>query len=362
MTVCLCMIVKNEAAVIARCLASVRPLIDTWVIVDTGSTDGTQGLAAAALADLPGEVVERPWVDFAANRSEALALARDRADYALVIDADDWLEIAPGFALPPLKADAYDLDIRLGQVRYQRPQLFANRLPWRYRGVLHEFAEAEGAGPRETLPGVTMICGQDGARRHDPATYARDAAVLERALQTETDPFLVSRYTFYLAQSWRDAGDLESALGGYIARATMGFWEEEIYISFLNAGRILQRLGAPTAQIEKMFEGATVACPHRAEAIHALALHLRSLERYEDAYQVAAQGRHLTLPAAGLFIEPDVYRYALLDELGISAWWSGHHRESLAASLEILAEGRAPAEHRDRIVTNARFALDRLAA
>jgi len=362
MSVCLCMIVKNEAAVIARCLASVRPLIDTWVIVDTGSTDGTQGLAAAVLADLPGAVVERPWVDFATNRSEALALARDRADYTLVIDADDVLEIAPGFALPPLTADAYDLEIRLGTVCYQRPQIFSNRLPWRYRGVLHEFAEAAGAGPRETLPSVTMICGQDGARRHDPATYARDAAVLFEAVQTETDPFLVSRYTFYLAQSWRDAGELQKAFVTYLARTEGGFWDEEIYVSWLNAGRILQRLGAPTAYIEKMFESAMAVCPHRAEAIHELALHLRAQDRFADAYRVASLGRHLTLPAAGLFVEPDAYRYALLDELAISAWWSGHFRESLIACLDLLAEGRAPAEHRGRIVANARFALDRLAA
>ena len=37
-TINLCMIVKNEAHVIERCLASVLPLIDKWSIVDTGST------------------------------------------------------------------------------------------------------------------------------------------------------------------------------------------------------------------------------------------------------------------------------------------------------------------------------------
>ena len=36
--ICLNMIVKNEAPVIERCLASVRPWVDYWVIVDTGST------------------------------------------------------------------------------------------------------------------------------------------------------------------------------------------------------------------------------------------------------------------------------------------------------------------------------------
>ena len=51
---CLSMIVKNEAAVIARCLASVRPCIGAWAIVDTGSSDGTQALIRGLMADLPG--------------------------------------------------------------------------------------------------------------------------------------------------------------------------------------------------------------------------------------------------------------------------------------------------------------------
>ena len=41
-TIGLCMIVKNEAHVILRCLDSVRPLVDYVLIEDTGSTDGTQ--------------------------------------------------------------------------------------------------------------------------------------------------------------------------------------------------------------------------------------------------------------------------------------------------------------------------------
>src|SRR5262249_18394376 len=106
-TPCLNMIVKNEAPVIARGLASVRPILDYCVIVDTGSNDGTQNAIRPAMADLPGELHERPWRDFGHNRTEALHLARSHGDYTLIIDADDVLELACDFRMPRLNADSY---------------------------------------------------------------------------------------------------------------------------------------------------------------------------------------------------------------------------------------------------------------
>src|SRR5262245_60818994 len=90
-TVCLNMIAKNEAPVIARCLASARPFIDHWIIVDTGSTDGTQQRVRECLQGIPGELHERPWRDFSHNRNQALELAGGAADYLLFIDADELL-------------------------------------------------------------------------------------------------------------------------------------------------------------------------------------------------------------------------------------------------------------------------------
>ena len=43
-TISLCMIVKNEERVLKRCLDSVKDLVDEIIIVDTGSTDATDGL------------------------------------------------------------------------------------------------------------------------------------------------------------------------------------------------------------------------------------------------------------------------------------------------------------------------------
>src|SRR5437773_8058324 len=90
MTVALCMIVKNEAHVIRRYLESHKDVIDTWCIVDTGSTDGTQQIVRDTMAELgiPGELHEREWIDFGTNKTEMLQLAKGRADYLLQNDAD----------------------------------------------------------------------------------------------------------------------------------------------------------------------------------------------------------------------------------------------------------------------------------
>ena len=96
-TICLNMIVKNESRAIEKCLSSVKNHIDYWVIVDTGSTDGTQEIIRKQLETIPGELHERPWKNFGENRQEALKLAKGRGDYLFFIDADDFLEYEKDF-------------------------------------------------------------------------------------------------------------------------------------------------------------------------------------------------------------------------------------------------------------------------
>ena len=60
---------------------------------------------------------------------------------------------------------------------------------------------------------------------------------------------MISRYTFYLAQSYRDAGDNANALRTYLKRAGQGFWDQEIFVSLLCAGRLMETLGYSDAEI-----------------------------------------------------------------------------------------------------------------
>lgn len=353
------MIVKNEAPVIRRCLDSVRSLIDHWVIVDTGSSDGTQALIREHYKDLPGELHERPWRNFAHNRSEALALARPHGDYTLIIDADDHLEIPPGFVMPALDADAYTLDIHFAGTRYQRVQLVRNALPWCYVGVLHEFLDCKGARPAGHL-GLIMHCNHDGARRRDPQTYVRDAAVLEQALREEQDPFLRARYTFYLAQSYRDCGAAAESLACYLRRAELGYWDQEVYVSLYQAARLATQLGRPLDTVLALCLRASDLVPTRVEALHFASLQCRLAGRNEAGYQLARRGLGLLPPGDGLFVEPWIYEYGLLDEYAVNAYWAGHYRDSLEASLKILAHPACPADQRARFAANADFALQKL--
>ena len=351
-TICLSMIVKNEAAVIARCLQSVMPLIDTWCIVDTGSTDKTKEIILSTLKGLPGELRTRSWLDFAHNRSEALALARDRADYTLVIDADDELIVPDGLKLPDLTADSYEVDFTdTGGVSYRRAQIVKNTLPWQYRGVLHEFLECKDAKVSGYLP-LMIRRGHDGARRKNPETYRQDAEILLSALKTESDPLMRARYTFYLAQSYKDCGEKERAIERYLTRAKMGFWQDEVYVSLLYAARLKDQLGH--ADTLGAYLNASWSLDSRAEAAHDAARYCRLHGRNEEGYDIAKSRLAVGIPTGGLFVEPWIYEYGLRDEFAVNAYWAGHKDECADACHRLLRQQGGSEEDRARFAANLR--------
>jgi glycosyltransferase involved in cell wall biosynthesis len=353
------MIVKNEAPVIGRCLGSVLPLIDSWAIVDTGSSDGTQAMIRQQLQGLPGELFERPWRDFASNRTEALDLARGRGDYALLIDADDVL-LRPRDCLPELVAPSYTVEILDANIVYRRPQIVNSALPFRYEGVLHEYLTCDDAADSGHLEGFRILRNNDGARRRNPQTYREDAAVLERALLTETNPFLVARYRFYLAQSYHDCGDYTRALENYRRRATLGFWNQEVFVSLYRAAQEMERLQFSNGEVIAAYLRAAEALPARIEALHGAARFCRLKQRYEQGYKIAKRGLGVSAAPDALFLEPWIYEVGLRDEFAINAYWAGHYRESLDASLQILETASLSQADMQRIAANARFAFHKL--
>ncbi|WP_436697615.1 glycosyltransferase [Nocardioides sp. BYT-33-1] len=335
----LMMIVKDEAPVIRRCLDSVRPFVDWWVVADTGSSDGTQELVREALRDLPGELVERPWVDFGQNRQEVLDLARlsphrGPDDYALWIDADEQLRGIPP-RRPDLAADGYHLQVAYDATRYARLCLVRLAAPWRWRGPIHEYLDLPGAS-LGSLAAPTVLVSHDGARAGDPDTYRKDAGLIERALRDDPDD---PRLQFYLAQSWRDAGELERALAAYAVRAANpAGWDQERWQALFQAARLRERLGEPAAAVIDAHLAAYQHCPWRAEPLVEAARLERSRERYEIALLYARTAAALPQPGGeGLFVDTETYAWRAWDEVAVSAYWTGRYDEGLAAARRALA-------------------------
>ncbi len=91
-TLSLCMIVKNEASRLSKCLESAKPFVDEIIVVDTGSTDDTVAIAHR----FDAIVQHHPWNnDFAEARNVSLTYVT--GDWVLVLDADE--QVADGVGL-----------------------------------------------------------------------------------------------------------------------------------------------------------------------------------------------------------------------------------------------------------------------
>jgi glycosyltransferase involved in cell wall biosynthesis len=193
-TLALVMIVRNEARAIARCLRSVRPLVERMIVVDTGSVDDTVRIAEAAGA----EVFHIAWTDdFAAARNAALDLSP--ADWNLVLDADEWIDDAAGMdALEVASACAapfigllpvtsqFDLHGAVETETLWIPRLLPRGV--RYTGRIHEQPASELERRRVALP-----IAHDGYRRAElDNKKGRNEALLRRALdEAPFDPYLL---------------------------------------------------------------------------------------------------------------------------------------------------------------------------
>lgn len=359
------MIVKNEEHVIQRSLGSILPFVDTWCIVDTGSTDTTINLITQ-FSEKPGKLYERPWVNFGHNRTEALELARPLADWLFMLDADDIYKGTTHF--PPLTQsnDAYSIELQRGSLQYYRPVIFNSRSPWVYVGALHEYASIPGRQSIvEPLPRSYFIDARvEGARSKNPTKYKDDALMLENELLTDPTN---SRATFYCAQSWRDSGNPQKAIQWYLTAATMtNAWYQERYISYLNLIRLVDTMSLTSTHSvleEKLKYGwkALEICPGRLEAAHSILEFCRkqnswNLQVYAFAL-MTAEALEKRNSTNELFTEPDVYTYKFYDEFAIYSFYTNHKKNALVYGRLALEGIRDPLTHPDhaRLTANMEF-------
>lgn len=338
-TICLCMMVRNERHVIERALLSAKPWVDMWCINDTGSTDATQDMVWRSMGDLPGRLVEAPWVDFGHNRTLAFADARaSGADFVLVLDADQTLEVLDGAAFDALPLDGYNLTFKHAMITYPRPILLRAALPWHWIGVTHEYATCDQPSMTGTLGGVFVHEHADSSRRTDGRKNREDILLLESALREEPEN---ERTVFYLAQSYRDAKNFDGALTLYRTRIAMGGFIEERFCSAFGIARIYMYMQDWDKAV-LAFHDAYALDPTRAEAPFHLASGYLDRQSFALARLWFEEAACLPKRPDRLFLEDAVYDYLAQVGYILACHGEGDHESADRAEEVVLAQESTP--------------------
>ncbi len=251
-TLSLCMIVKDEEAVLGRCLSSVCDIADEIIVVDTGSKDRTKEIAAGFSA----KVYDFPWIDdFSAARN--FSFSKADCEYIMWLDADDVLLPGDARELAKLKADGIDADAVM--MRYNtsvgadgKPAFYyyRERLVKRSRGFLwqepvHEYIAVVG----KTVTSEIAVTHQKPGDRPS----RRNLDIYRRELKKRGS--LTPRGMYYYARELKD--------NAYFARAATWFkrflqsgkgWSEDCICACAELAACLQRLGKPGKALAALFK------------------------------------------------------------------------------------------------------------
>lgn len=323
------MIVKNESKVIRRLLESVAPIIDSYCICDTGSTDDTIDIIERFFNehDIPGKIVCEPFKDFGYNRTFAVNACANqpRAEYLLLLDADMvlWInhEISPAEFKQSLTLDAYTVFQGRDDFYYKNTRIIRNNRGCTYWGVTHEYVKMPPKSTEATIEKsqAFIVDIGDGGSKSDK--FERDIRLLEQGLIDNPDN---DRYTFYLANSYCDSGNYEKAIENYEKRVKLGGWVEEIWFSYYKIGSCYATLNKMEHAIHAWMNAYEVF-PNRIENLYEIVKYYRTIGKNKLAhafYELADEMRKKHTSRDYLFLKKDVYDYKLDYEFSILAYYA----------------------------------------
>ena len=352
-SISLCMIVKNEEDVLARCLDSAAELVDEIVIVDTGSTDSTREIAAR----YTDKIFDFPWQDdFAAARNESFSHAT--MDYCLWLDADDVLleedqekfralkeELDPGVSV--VMAPYHTGFDESGRVTfsYYRERLIKNRAGMCWIGAVHE-----------VVPSVGTVLYGDFAVTHKkthPSDPDRNLRIYEGQLAAGQE--LEPRQQFYYGRELYYHKRWEEALAVFEAFLEDGRgWMENNIDACCHCAYCHRELGDEQAALAALLRTFTYDWP-RAEVCCEIGRWFFQKEQYRQA----AYWYTLALTCTrddrrGSFVSPDCYGYLPCIQLCVCYSRLGDTKRANAFNeLAALYKPDSPAVHHNRAIFQA---------
>jgi tetratricopeptide (TPR) repeat protein len=357
MRLSLAMIVKNEEKLIGRLLDGAAAVCDEMIVVDTGSTDATRGIAV----DHGAEVHEIVWRDdFATARNASFAWCT--GDWILWLDADDVLPPSTQEAIVALKGWLNDdVDTVVGPYQYSiaengtvllnvfRERLIRRQSGLRWEGKIHEVIPLP-AGRSVLVPELVIEHRPDPERR--ALNTNRNIDILEKEI---ANGHPTPRTMFYYANELYDHRRWEEAARWYRRYLDVdGLGGADRYWALLFLAEASRVLG----DNDGLLDAATRAIaedPSRAEAYVTLARLYYDEEQWGRAAPLFIAATAATPPTSG-FVRNIDYLYAPWDYLSVCLDRLGRRPEALAAAQRAL-DGNPEA---DRVRANMRWIVDNL--
>jgi len=336
------MIVKNESRVIERVLNSVINIIDTYCIEDTGSTDNTIELITNFFNQkgINGKIVNEPFVNFAYNRTHAFQQAEGMADYLLLIDADMIFTHSISVDQIREKLTKYDV-VHVFQgspTFYYKNVRFAKNVPnSKYITPTHEYFSPPNGSIYGNFERNEIFINDRGDGGSKQQKFVRDIKLLSEELEIigENGPG-ADRCMYYLANSYRDSGNVPKAIECYKKRVIIGGWVEEVWQSLYSLGNLHKEIGEIEKAIFYWLE-AYEKYPKRIENLYKITEYYRNKEQYKTAlfFWKLADKLRKTHTSWGeyLFLQSDIYEFLLDYEYSILGYYTNCDHTDLSKSI-----------------------------
>ena len=353
----LVMMIKNEEKRIEVSYDSVRQYTDTFVILDTGSTDRTIEITRAYCKkhNITLHLAEIPFVDFERSRNDLLDFADEVLKnhyFMLLLDCNDELrnhsELVKivenhsgpqsGFHLRQQWWTGHSLDT------YFNIRMVISHFGWRYRGVVHEYIARHAGkdGGNDIFKCDDVILYQDRTLDDDKSQkrFKRDKILLHNAyLRITDDP----RTLFYLAQTCNCMNQIQESYEYNLLRVKYEGFKEEVYHAYHRLGMLSQRLKHPWEESLGWFLKA-YSHSKRAEPLCNIAEYYMTNDSFNSgkpdwhlAFCFISQACKLNFPHQQiLFIDKNVYVYRRWHLLGRIGYYCNRFKEGRDGCIKAL--------------------------
>jgi tetratricopeptide (TPR) repeat protein len=324
-TLCLNMIVKNESKIINRLLTSVLPIIDTFCICDTGSTDNTCEIITEFFKkhDIKGKLIKEPFKNFEHNRNFSLFNCIGLSDYVLLLDADMILDIRNFNKNMLSMFDSFCVLQGSDQFYYKNMRIVKNNGLYKYIGVTHECIITPSNNRNINIDKSQLFINDygDGGCKSDK--FVRDVLLLTNGIAE--DPTNV-RYHFYLANSYHDLGKNEDAIEMYKKRIALGGWNQEVWYSYYRIGLCYKNMNKMSDAIYYWLEAYNYL-PERLEALYEILYYYRVKGNHKFGIAVYNMCKSIfdkkLMIDDYLFLQASIYSYKIYYEYTICACYVG---------------------------------------